>query len=196
MTEKSNKKSSARKGSAQKTTTKQRLSGKEKALAKTIAEYEAKIEQLQSDLDDQQARVQAAEEKMLRVVAEYENGKKRLEREKARSLTFAKDRVLMGLFPIIDNLERSAKYEDENATEESKQHGVNLVLEQIKKYLMVTDGVESFDPLGKNFDPEFHEAMAMQPAADQDSGIVIEVFEKGYKAGDRVLRAAKVVVSQ
>ncbi|MEA3287422.1 MAG: nucleotide exchange factor GrpE, partial [Candidatus Marinimicrobia bacterium] len=152
--------------------------------------------QIESELDDQQVRVQAAEEKMLRVVAEYENGKKRLEREKERSLAFAKDRVLIGLFPIVDNLERSAKFEQEHATKDSEQHGVKLVLEQIKKFLLVTDNVESFDPMGEAFNPELHEAMAMQPVEDQESGIVIEVFEKGYKSGDRVLRAAKVVVSQ
>ena len=196
MTEKSNKKSTNRKSAARKVAAKPRLSSKEKAMVKTIAELEEKIEQIESDRDDQQVRVQAAEEKMLRVVAEYENGKKRLEREKERSLVFAKDRVLMGLFPIIDNLERSAKYQQEHETEDTKQHGVNLVLEQISKFLLVTDNVESFDPIGEPFDPELHEAMAMQPAEDQEPGLVVAVFEKGYKAGERVLRAAKVIVSQ
>lgn len=196
MTEKTNKKSTGRKSVSKKMAPKTRLSAKEKAMTKTIAALEEKIEQIESELDDQQVRVQVAEEKMLRVVAEYENGKKRLEREKERSLAFAKDRVLIGLFPIVDNLERSAKFEQEHATKDSDQHGVKLVLEQIKKFLLVTDNVESFDPMGEAFNPELHEAMAMQPVEDQESGIVIEVFEKGYKSGDRVLRAAKVVVSQ
>jgi len=172
------------------------MSAKEKSLSKTVEQLEEKIHELESQIDDQQERVEVAEEKMLRVVAEYENGKKRVEREKERSLTFAKERMLNGLFPIIDNLERSAKYEQEHESKDNQQHGVNLVLDQIKKYLKDTNNVESFDPLGEAFDPEFHEAMAMQPAEDQESGIVIEVFEKGYLAGERVLRAAKVVVSQ
>ncbi|MEA3288339.1 MAG: nucleotide exchange factor GrpE, partial [Candidatus Marinimicrobia bacterium] len=101
MTEKTNKKSTGRKSVSKKMAPKTRLSAKEKAMTKTIAALEEKIEQIESELDDQQVRVQVAEEKMLRVVAEYENGKKRLEREKERSLAFAKDRVLIGLFPIV-----------------------------------------------------------------------------------------------
>jgi len=189
-------KNSTKKSTTKKTAAKTRLSAKEKALTKTVAELEEIIEKLESDLDDQQTRVESAEEKMLRVVAEYENGKKRVEREKERSLLFAKDRVLLGLFPIVDNLERSAKYEQEHAGSDDKQQGIKLVLEQITKYLKETNSVESFDPLGDVFDPEMHEAMAMQPAEDKDSGIVIDVFEKGYKSGERILRAAKVVVSQ
>jgi len=189
-------KTSTKKNTTKKTSPKSRLSVKEKAMSKTIAELEETINRLESELDDQLERVEAAEEKMLRVVAEYENGKKRLEREKERSLIFAKDRVLLGLFPIVDNLERSAKYEQEHAGSDDKQQGIKLVLEQINKYLKETNNVESFDPLGDEFDPELHEAMAMQPAEDKESGIIIDVFEKGYKSGDRILRAAKVVVSQ
>jgi len=191
------KKQTTKTSKTKKTTTKSRLSAKEKALNKKIEELEEQIDKLSSELVDQQLRVQAAEEKMLRVVAEYENGKKRLEREKDRSLSFAKDRVLMGLFPIIDNLERSALYEGEaTPDQEASSKGIILVLEQIKKFLKDTDDVESYDPTGEDFDPELHEAMAMQPSDSHESGKVIEVFEKGYRSGDRVLRAAKVVVSQ
>ena len=165
-------------------------------MAKTIEELEQQVAAMETLIDEQRERVEAAEEKMLRVVAEYENGKKRLEREKERSLVFAKERMIMGLFPIVDNLERSAKYELEHESADTQQHGVQLVLDQIRRYLKETNDVESFDPLGQTFDPEFHEAMAMQPAAGVESGVVIEVFEKGYRSGDRILRAAKVVVSQ
>lgn len=184
------------KKTAVKRATKTKMTSKEKALNKIIEKLDEKIDQLESELSDQNERVLAAEEKMLRVVAEYENGKRRVEREKERSLTFAKDRVLSGLFPIIDNLERSALYEQEDEKDEDKPKGIHLVLDQIRKYLKDTNDVEVYDPLGEVFDPEWHEAMAMQPSEEHDSGIVIDVFEKGYKSGDRVLRAAKVVVSQ
>lgn len=195
MTDKANKKP-IKKPTGKKTVVKPKISAKEKAMAKSIAELEEQVEKLESELDDQNERVEAAEEKMLRVVAEYENGKKRVEREKERSLSFAKDRILSGLFPIIDNLQRSEKYEKEHGDENSKQHGVTLVLEQLRKYLKDVNNVESFESLGEVFDPDLHEAMAMQPSDDHKPGIVIEVFEEGYKTGDRVLRAAKVVVSQ
>ena len=191
MTDKTTKKTVKPKKAA-----KPKLTTKEKALTKKNVKLEEQVDKLTDELVDQQLRVQAAEEKMLRVVAEYENGKKRVEREKERSLTFAKDRVLMGLFPIIDNLERSAQYEKDDADAESSSKGITLVLDQIQKYLKDTDDVESYDPTGEPFDPDFHEAMAMHPSDDHESGIIIEVFEKGYKSGDRVLRAAKVVVSQ
>jgi molecular chaperone GrpE len=192
MTEQTKKKNTTPK----KSTSKLKLSAKEKSLTKKIEKLEETVDKLTDELVDQQLRVQAAEEKMLRVVAEYENGKKRLEREKERSLAFAKDRVLMGLFPIIDNLERSAQYEQDTAATENSSMGIVLVLEQIKKFLKDTDDVEVFDPTGEEFDPELHEAMAMQPSEEHEPGKIIQVFEKGYKSGDRVLRAAKVVVSQ
>ncbi|NQV15734.1 nucleotide exchange factor GrpE [bacterium] len=175
---------------------KPKLTAREKAMSKTIVKLEDLVVDLELKMEDNRERVRLAEEKMLRVVAEYENGKKRMAREKERSLVFAKDRVILGLFPIIDNLERSAKYEKEHEEVDTQKHGVTLVLEQIKKFLLEIDNVESFDPIGEPFDPELHEAMAMQPAKDVKSGMVIEVFEKGYKAGDRILRAAKVIVSQ
>ena len=195
MTEKANIKTS-KKPVSKKAAPKVKMTTKEKALSKQIEKLEESIDILESELSDQQERVIAAEEKMLRVVAEYENGKRRVEREKERSLSFAKDRVLMGLFPIIDNLERSAKYEEDHKEAGENSKGINLVLEQIKKFLKDTDDVEAYDPLGEVFDPELHEAMAMQPKEGTESGIIIDVFEKGYQAGDRVLRAAKVVVSQ
>ena len=195
MTEKQKTKSS-KKNTQSKTGSKSRTTAKEKSLLKTITELETLIEELESQLDDQQERTQNAEEKMLRVVAEYENAKKRVEREKERSLTFAKERVLMGLFPIIDNLERSAQFEVEHKTDEAKQQGIHLVLDQIRKFLKATDNVKSFDPQGETFDPDLHDAMAMQPADDVEPGTIIEVFEKGYRSGDRILRPAKVIVSQ
>lgn len=185
-----------KKTAARKTAAKPKLSPKEKVMSKNITKLEKQVEELEMELLDNQERVQAAEEKMLRVVAEYENGKKRMAREKERSLVFAKDRIIQGMFPIIDNLERSAKYEKEHEDEKTQKHGVKLVLDQIKKFLHEMDNVESYDPLGEAFDPELHDAMAMQPADGVESGIVLEVFEKGYKAGDRILRAAKVIVSQ
>lgn len=195
MTEKTSKKTTA-KAKPKAKTTKPKETAKEKALKKNIAELEQKISELEIELDDQKERVNAAEEKMLRVVAEYENGKKRLEREKERSLSFAKDRVLIDLFPIIDNLERSAQYEADHEEIDTKQHGVKLVLDQIAKYLKETNNIESFDPQGEPFDPELHEAMAMRESEDHESGTVIEVFEKGYREGDRILRVAKVIVNQ
>ncbi|MCF7824403.1 MAG: nucleotide exchange factor GrpE [Candidatus Marinimicrobia bacterium] len=192
MTDKTAEKS---KKTISKTKTADKLSSKEKKMAKAITQLEEKIQELESELLDQQQRVEAAEEKMLRVVAEYENGKKRLEREKERSLAFAKDKVFVGLFPIIDNLERSARFDSDEDSDSQKQ-GTRLVLEQIKKYMMDTNGIEAFDPLGEDFDPDIHEAMAMRESEAYDSGKIIEVFEKGYREGDRILRPAKVIVSQ
>ncbi|MCF7807857.1 MAG: nucleotide exchange factor GrpE [Candidatus Marinimicrobia bacterium] len=195
MAEKKTKQTAA-KSKAKAKAGKAKETAKEKALKKSVAELEQNIQYLEQELDDQKERVAAAEEKMLRVVAEYENGKKRLEREKERSLSFAKDRVLAGLFPIIDNLERSAKYEQEHEEVDSDKHGVHLVLDQIAKYLKETNNIEAFDPTGEPFDPEMHEAMAMHESEEHESGTVLEVFEKGYREGDRILRVAKVIVSQ
>ena len=158
-------------------------------LEKKIAELEEALAEAVRDKDD-------AEDRMKRVVAEYENAKKRVEREAERSLVYARDRLLQGLFPLVDNMRRAARFEDSHQDDDSHQQGQRMIFDQMNQYLKDTAGVEAFEPLGEPFDPEQHEAMAMRAEEGQDSGMVVEVFECGYRSGDRILRHAKVVVSE
>ena len=167
------------------------------ASEKQITKLEERIVTMEAELEVARTAQQSAEDRMLRVVAEFENAKRRQERDADRSLSFARDKLIMGLLPLVDNVRRSARYEEEHQDSDSHQEGMRIIYDQMKKYLAESAGVESFEPLGEAFNPDQHEAMMVRPVEnDEKPGLVVEVFEAGYRAGDRILRPAKVVVSE
>jgi molecular chaperone GrpE len=147
---------------------------------------------------DQPAPLAAAEAKaqehlddLKRLAAEFENYKKRTAREQASLSTRATERLVKELLPIVDDLERALEAAEEH--EEAKlEEGVRLVHRQLAAALE-REGLAEIETSGK-FDPHVHEALLSQPS-DADEGNVIEVLQKGYRLGDRVLRPARVVVS-
>ena len=166
--------------------------------AAKIKALEAEIKELQSKLEEAERARKQAEDKMLRVVAEYENARKRQERELQKWREREQERLVRGLLPLIDNLERSARFEEDDGADKSDGHkaGIKLILDQFRKYLKEELGVEAFDPQGEVFDPELHEAMITRHEEGVEQGRILEVFERGYRMGERIIRHAKVVVSQ
>ena len=168
---------------------------------KQIQKLEEKISTLETELTVAIGDKIKAEDKMKRVVAEFDNMKKRQEREFERALTFARENLIRELLPLLDDLERSVQFENnsaeqvENDTNDSHQVGIRMIYERFLKYLQDA-GVERFDPTGEPFDPESHDAMLTRPAENVESGVVLESFQPGYKMGERILRHAKVIVSQ
>lgn len=144
------------------------------------------LKQKQEELEDQNLRLQAEIQNMLR--------RNKAEREAAvkyRSQDLAKE-----ILPVLDNLERALETEVTDAAGESLKHGVELVLASFYRALDAVN-VKEIEAEGQPFDPNFHEAYAQVPAQDgQESGMVAQVYEKGYKLHDRVLRAAKVTVTE
>jgi molecular chaperone GrpE len=126
-----------------------------------------------------------------RLAAEFENYRKRVAREQESLSTRAAERLVKELLPIVDDLERAlvAAEEHEEATLED---GVRLVHRQLASVLE-REGLAEIETNGK-FDPHVHEALLSQPS-DAEEGSVIEVLQKGYRLGDRVLRPARVVVA-
>ena len=125
-----------------------------------------------------------------RIQADFENYRKRAAREAAAAGERAKSGLIRELLPIVDNLERALA-----SAEEGEQHlaeGVRLVHAELIAVLE-RNGVEQFDPAGDRFDPTEHEALSVRP--DGESGVVVDVVEKGYRANGTVLRPARVVVS-
>ena len=129
---------------------------------------------------------------MRRTAAEFDNYRKRTQREAAEAETRARAFVLSQFLPVLDNLSRALNAAEHH--EEGKVlDGVRLTHAQFAD-LLRKEGVEELDPQGEPFDPELHEAMLTQPSP-QPEGTVTAVFEKGYRLGDRLLRPARVVVS-
>jgi molecular chaperone GrpE len=127
-----------------------------------------------------------------RLQAEFENYRKRVQRDQAEFVRLASERVLKQLLPVLDDLERALEAASEH--EEAKlEDGVRLVYRSLVDAL-AKEGLVEVETDGA-FDPHTQEALLAQPSA-ADEGTVIQVLQKGYKLGDRVLRPARVVVSQ
>jgi molecular chaperone GrpE len=125
-----------------------------------------------------------------RVQADFENYRKRVARETAAAGERARSGLVRELLPIVDNLERALA-----SAEEGEQHlaeGVRLVHSELIAVLE-RNGVQQFDPSGERFDPTEHEALSVRD--EGESGVVLEVVERGYRSNGTVLRPARVVVS-
>lgn len=150
---------------------------------------------LQNELEDARAQIEKDKNDYLMLMAEFDNFRKRVLREKADLMKNAAERVLLGLLPIVDDFERglaASTSEDSDAT----RKGMELIYNKLVKYLE-SNGVTPMETTGKNFDSDFHEAIATIPAPDDDlKGKVLDTTQKGYMLNDKVLRHAKVVVGE
>jgi molecular chaperone GrpE len=142
------------------------------------------VEALQAERDELFDRLQ-------RLAAEFDNYRKRNARDSAALIERANERLVKELLPILDDLARALDAAEEH--EEAKlEEGVRLVHRSLAD-LLAKEGLAEIEADGK-FDPHVHEALLSQPS-DADEGSVIEVVQKGYKLGDKVLRPARVVVA-
>jgi molecular chaperone GrpE len=131
------------------------------------------------------------EDRLLRLAADFENYKKRTARERQEYVALANERLIGELLPILDDLERALTAAEEHE-EAQLEEGVRLVHRAFAA-LLERHGVTRIETDGK-FDPHVHEALLSQPS-EAEEGSVIDVVQKGYKLGDRVVRAARVVVA-
>jgi molecular chaperone GrpE len=157
-----------------------------------LDEVEAEREPVDEDrLAAAEAKAEEHLNDLKRLAAEFENYKKRTAREQASLSARATERLVKELLPIVDDLERALEAAEEH--EEAKlEEGVRLVHRQLAAALE-REGLAEIEANGK-FDPHVHEALLSQPS-EADEGSVIEVLQKGYRLGDRVLRPARVVVA-
>ena len=135
----------------------------------------------------------APDDSYLRLAADFDNYRKRVAREYAELSARANERLLNELLPVLDDLERAL--EAASAHEEAQlEEGVELVHRSLAA-LLERHGLTPIETEGA-FDPHVHEALAAQPAEGAEAGSVLQVLQKGYRLGDRVLRPARVIVSE
>jgi molecular chaperone GrpE len=145
----------------------------------------------QEELEKALADAEESKRKWYAVTAEYENYRRRTQNQAAQRYAEGRNDVVSALFPIGDNLERALL----SCTDENTKQGLEMVLSSFKKVLE-GEGVEEINPLGQPFDAAFSEAIMAMPAADgEEAGIVKQVYVKGYKKGEKVLRYAQVIVT-
>jgi len=133
----------------------------------------------------------AADDRLLRLAADFDNYKKRAARERQEYVALANERLIGELLPIVDDLERALSAAEEHQ-EAQLEEGVELVHRSLAS-LLQRHGVTPIETEGK-FDPHVHEALLSQPS-EAEEGSVIDVVQKGYKLGERVVRPARVVVA-
>ena len=163
--------------------TEEKISGKEK---KKLKKAEAEIEKLTAALSEEQ-------EKYMRLYAEYDNFRKRSAKEREGVYADAYCDALVQILPILDTLERAAQFSTEDA-ESAMAKGLELTLKSFVE-TMNKMGVYEIEALGKEFDPNLHNAVMHVDDESVGENVVVEVFMKGYKRGDKVLRHSMVKVA-
>ena len=156
------------------------------------AEKKKTAKKWQEEVDALTAEAEESKRKWYAVTAEYENYRRRTQNQSAQRYQDGRNDVIASLFPIGDNLERAMNA----CADENTKQGLDMVLKAFEKVLE-NEGVECINPLGQAFDATYAEAIMAMPAEEnEESGIVKQVYVKGYKKGEKVLRYAQVIVTQ
>jgi molecular chaperone GrpE len=162
-------------------------------LQKKLKLLEAQLEESFKRGRDTGERLKDTHERLLRSAAEFENFRKRTQKEREDAAKFGNEKLLKDFLPVMDNLER--------ALDHVEQHDLAQVIEGVKlvqklfESTLARHGVTGFSAVGKPFDPGLHEAL-MQKESDEPPGTVLSEMAKGYKLHDRLVRPAAVVVSK
>ena len=160
---------------------------------KMAVELDEQIEkEMCTELEEKENLLKEKEERYLRMYAEFENYKKRTEKEKQNTALYAKADVVEMLLPVIDSMENAIAIE---TADENLKQGISLMFEQVRIFLE-KNGVEEIGKVGEEFNPELHNAISIQEVENANSGEIISVFRKGYKIKDRIIRHAMVIVAK
>ena len=166
----------------------------EEAVEETAEEVTETAEEAAPEVTEEEKLQQALkeqEDKYLRLLAEYDNYRKRSQKEKENAWTTAKADTIKELLPVYDNLERALKQE---TTDGAYAKGVQMTMQQLKTVLEKL-GVEEIPAQGETFDPNFHNAVMHMEDEAMGENIVAEVFQAGFKMGEKVIRHAMVKVA-
>jgi molecular chaperone GrpE len=154
------------------------------------------VVELQARLDEATAKAEDNWDSFVRAKAEIENVRRRAERDVQSAHKFAVEKLINEILPVRDSLEMGiAAAREDGAEIEKLLEGSDLTLKMLTGTL-AKFGVEEVDPTGEKFNPELHEAMAMQPSTVAEPNTVLQVIQKGYRLHDRVIRPAMVIVAK
>ena len=177
----------AQKVKAEKSKSKQKLNKNSK-----VDKYKSQIQDLKLELENIFSELENLKDKNVRLLAEFDNYKRRSINERKNLTKYAGESFIKGLLPIIDDFSRTIESIKEDS---SLKEGVLLVKNKLEK-TFEENGIMAFESIGFEFDPELHEALMSQESDECDEGTILNEFEKGYKYHDKILRHAKVIVSK
>ncbi len=195
MKEKKNKMSEETKKTKEKEehkTKKEKKSGRGK---KELEEIKKELDVVLEKVEELEKQNEELKDSLLRKVAEFENYKRRTEKDQLNLLEYAAESVLLKIIPIFDDLNRSLEHIDETDNVESIKEGLKLVVDKFRKTLEEV-GVKKIETKDKQFDYNYHEALMQQNVEGVPPHTIITEVEPGYTYKDKVLKHAKVIVSQ
>ncbi len=161
-----------------------------------LNQFEENVENTGAEAEDLNQKLADSNDRYARLVAEFDNYKKRTSKEKIELMQSAGKDVIIKLLPVMDDFDRALNHMKNVSDEDPIKQGVELVNTKFRK-TMEQLGVKEMDVIGQPFDPEYQEAITMIPAPTPDlKDKVIDVTEKGYLLNDNVIRFAKVVIGQ
>ncbi|NCS88984.1 MAG: nucleotide exchange factor GrpE [Ignavibacteria bacterium CG2_30_36_16] len=159
------------------------------------ADIEKEVEKTKLQIENLEKEKDALRDQLLRKAAEFENYKRRTETEQTNLLKYSSESIIAKLLPIIDDLERSLKHMDDAKDLDSIKNGVKMIYDKFMR-ILDAQGVKKIEAAGKPFDVDFHEALMQQKSDGVEPHTVLEEVESGYIYKDRVIRHAKVIVSE
>lgn len=150
---------------------------------------------LKAELDKCNDELAKLKDAYLRANADFENYKKRLEKDKASAVLYAQEGLLKDLLPVLDALDNASSFEADDEFSKQLKQGIDNTLSLFKN-ILAKHGIKEIEAnVGDEFDPNYHEAM-MHIEADLEPNCIAAVFQKGYVLNDRIIRASKVSVSK
>jgi molecular chaperone GrpE len=155
----------------------------------------SKERKLKDEIDLLNQKNDELKDKYLRLVAEYDNFRKRTSKEKLDLRDAVKSSVILDFIPVVDDMDRAMSHLGEVKDMEATIEGIRLIYQKFADFLK-TNGVEEIDAKDKEFDTDLHEAITKFPVDEDKKGKVIDVVQKGYKVNDKVIRFSKVVVGE
>ena len=157
-----------------------------------LDQLSTELETLKKKLAEADAKSSEYRDSWMRAQAEFQNYKKRLERDNEMMYVSMKGDIIKKVLPALDDLERALQNRPEN---DPWANGIELIARKLQNVLE-SEGIKRIEAEGREFDPNFHEAISHEPADGVRSGFVISVVQNGYMLGDRVIRPALVRVAQ
>ena len=180
------------------------MSESKKAKKKEMKEEVIKEEKLQEELEKSETNekisqleteVSELKDKLLRKAAEFENYKRRTENDQINLLNYAAESFIQKLLPVVDDFERSLQHVDDAQEVDAIKKGLKLIYDKLMKVLD-EQGIKKMESVGQPFNVDYHEALLQRPDDSVEPHTVLEEVEKGYIYKDKVIRHAKVIVSE
>ena len=168
-------------------------SNKKEKKEKTKQKVTEKASKKKSDLKKVESELNTLKDKHIRLKAEFENFRRRKSEEISKLLQYEGENVIKGFLPILDDIDRMIN--TDNTSEKSLKDGMVLMDSKIQKYFDTLE-ITPFGDKGDLMNPEIHDAMLTQEDENFEDGAILEVFEKGYRYRDKVIRHAKVIVNK